>query len=616
MKRLAIDNVMKVGMRIADGHTITSSLIDDDNSTILAPVDIGEIPDANLIHTPGLPAHFYDYQCRSYVGYSPGIDRVKIHSNIVLAKIHAKLKARDHALWAYLVHRSERWLLNRDQHVIHKHDAETFIGGDRADLLQSLTRLTGATMTVSAVDDNGKRVDFGTNFLNFGLESGADGMLAYWFPKPLLYFLAEPGVYSLFHLETFRRFETPAGARLFMMMQMEVGKKLVNANEVTLTREDMHWIFGCFNGVRARREGELFEEILEVQPWSDFDRHVLRKAIAEINRYADFLIWCRENKTGKGSRIFSCTFFVRIKTSEEKMATARGNIPSQDEIKDSIFRRRVGYTPAGALPKRKRYDQPQTKHLKDINFGLSYVVTADTRYKSEKMAKAAGMSITNLDYIFDAWQVSCAMNRKHNLTHFDADKHWISHLSRRCNVTRSNNDAEYRDFISMHPQSEARREAIFDTKIRAYARRELISDGIRLYMRHLEKEKQQRPREQYVVDGGRLGGMALAVLRWPLESWDEQPPVDPYQDHQARTDAGSNPYDYAMSDDQVAAFRAESERLEPLYRRMMGFRAEAERLEPIYRRLMGEPSPLNQSDEDAQADAEAATAWMYAEETT
>jgi uncharacterized protein (DUF433 family) len=345
---------------------------------------------------PGYDSTEYPYGGRRYFGRrAPWIDAVKFHAWVVHAYMQSKFTAADLALFGYLIHFARNHCrgghANTAQYVIPKRHCETFLGTDFAGLEASLIRLMQGRILCRYADEAGKTHTFGSNLLNFDIERGGRGTLTFSFPHTLNCDLMNPAVYSLIHLEVLRKFQTTAGAKLFLLLQRIVGIDLANNRYIELTRYEMHWMLGLMAGTKTLTEGGLFKTLLEVAPWNDFDRRVLRRAIDEVNRHTGINVYYQQNCVGKGGRIYSVTFFVETKLHSTAKAPA-GVAPPQAAIKNSLFERRVGRTIYGALPVAKKYAAPATMHPNSPHRGLLFETTREIEGQVLQMWKSAGMS--------------------------------------------------------------------------------------------------------------------------------------------------------------------------------------------------------------------------------
>jgi hypothetical protein len=380
-----------------------------------------------------------------YVGYGKGTDVAKISATLVGHYAHTEFAARDHALVGYLIHRAYRQIGLARRHSVPARDAMIYLGGNRARLIESLNRLSNGLIEIAADNDDEPPCGITCKFLEFEYNEGTE-MVDFSFPVPLVEKLANPLIFALLSLEKLRRFKSVTAIRLFEIMSLRQHVRLENTNFIELDIQELHTVLGDFVGTKVERGDHGLIQALRPRTWSEYNRHVLQKAITEVNLVADFNVYAQVNKSvGRGRAVCSVTFFAKAKTLSEFSDARHGKVVSQDLLRRSLEWSKKNETPAGLLKPHKRYVAPNIHNRKSPYYGCEFQVSQDVMCKAETMAESVGLLALE---VVRTWQ-DIAAKKDGRSKKFDPDKNFMRYLERRCNVARSNRKIARRDFLSL-----------------------------------------------------------------------------------------------------------------------------------------------------------------------
>jgi hypothetical protein len=360
-------------------------------------------------------------------------DVAKLASELVRSALYTSFKAIDHQLLAYLVHWAGNKIGQPVEHVIPRHVVYRFLDCERRDLVASLDRLADGHIAFEGRDAAGHFLNFRCNILNFCLDDASE-TLTYSFAIPIVAHMADPPVFALIHLEKLRRFKTGAGARLFMLLTLEMGKRLQNSNLVTFNRQQMHAVFGDFAGVVGERDAAgQFAMDFEPRPWPEFDRHVVRRAVAECNEIAPF--WVRAQiKRGHHNSVEAVIFQAQAKTHDD---VYKARSLTAAEIDERMDWSRRNCTPYGNLRPEKKYIAPPVVHGGSPQRDLTYKLDAHTLAEGFDMMRKAGIHGDVAEQHVRNWS-DAAVKYGPTRKNFRAGTHFLNFIRRRCHVATAN----------------------------------------------------------------------------------------------------------------------------------------------------------------------------------
>lgn len=169
---------------------------------------------------------------------------------------------------------------------------------DRIGKLQSsLERLGKGFIEIDYIDaETGDPRAMYAHYLSSDVSSTGSGMLKFAFDQILVHFLSEPKIFGLVSVSRVRDLKTIASQKLYEMMALQYRKK---TPEWRCSVEELRSFF------QAGDKNPRFD---------NFRKHVIEKAIADVNAIAEFDIIVDYIRGGKGGSVVEIVFTARIKS--------------------------------------------------------------------------------------------------------------------------------------------------------------------------------------------------------------------------------------------------------------------------------------------------------------
>lgn len=219
------------------------------------------------------------------------LGQVKKTRSVIMHRAEGELEAIDGKLFNLLLRLAATRKDHRSYGVyqVRLDDVLAFLNGATPlDVNKSLRRLGEVNIEIDYEDaaTRQKRVML-MRFLSFDGTTSGNGMLKWTFDPVLVQLLDQPGVYTRLDLNTIRKFDTLAAARLYEVMMLYAGRAYAKTWRVSVP--EFYRFCGQFNE-RAR--------------FTNFRSRVLEPAVSEVNEHAPFSVekeYVRD--TGRGRRV-------------------------------------------------------------------------------------------------------------------------------------------------------------------------------------------------------------------------------------------------------------------------------------------------------------------------
>lgn len=281
----------------------------------------------------------------------------------------------DNSLFNYLLLRTYNDI-NPEQQVyrVPVQEVMEYLRIDRISKLQaSLERLGKGFIEIDYLEpETGDYRTMYAHYLSSDVSSTGSGMLKFAFDPILVHFLPEPKVFGLVSVSRVRDLKTVASQKLYEMMALQYRKK---TPEWRCSVDELRTYF------QAGDKNPRFD---------NFKKHVIEKAVSDVNAIAEFDIVVDYVRGGKGGGVVEIVFTALVKshtrlieasavksprTSKKKMADTK----TIDLLDGQTFEERGG--PAeltGAAIEKARDMIPETADInqliaewRDINRGRS-----------------------------------------------------------------------------------------------------------------------------------------------------------------------------------------------------------------------------------------------------
>lgn len=155
---------------------------------------------------------------------------------------------------------------------------------------QSLDRLWSRKITIDYTDQNNVEHTTKCHYISFSLSKIENADLHYAFDEVFMTFLGHPQVYGVIELDVAAKMRSPYALRLYEIMRMIYGR--------TVPKWEL--------SVAEFRE---YFEIGDKYDRFDFLRkHVIEKAVEEVNANAEFSVEVDYNRAGRGGKVETMSF--------------------------------------------------------------------------------------------------------------------------------------------------------------------------------------------------------------------------------------------------------------------------------------------------------------------
>lgn len=233
------------------------------------------------------------------------LGRVKKARSVIMHRAEGELKAIDGKLFNLLLSLAAKRKDHRSYGVyqVPLDNVIAFLNGATPLAVnESLRRLGEVNIEIDYEDaaTRQKRVIL-MRFLSFDGTTSGNGMLKWTFAPELVKLLDRPGVYTRLDLNTIRKFDTLAAARLYEVMMLHDGRAYAKTWRVSVP--EFYRFCGQFNE-RAR--------------FTNFRSRVLEPAVSEVNEHAPFSVeveYIRD--TGRGRQVHWIEFTPVPKSAQD-----------------------------------------------------------------------------------------------------------------------------------------------------------------------------------------------------------------------------------------------------------------------------------------------------------
>lgn len=234
-----------------------------------------------------------------------GLDIVKKGSSVIAAIAHEQFPFEpvDMHIFTYLLARFFYDIAPGVKHTLPVKDLLTYARLDRrSKLMDSLRRLSQGTIEVDYkqavpnTDLTEQRTMF-CHYLSADISHSEDGMMSFAFDPLIIPFIANPKVYGLIDKRVHSALKSMPAIRLYEMMSSNFRLK---TPEWTATVDELRAMMAV-----GEKHGRF----------DNFRRHVLEKAIADVNAVAEFDVEIAELVTGgKGGQVQQVVFRAEPKS--------------------------------------------------------------------------------------------------------------------------------------------------------------------------------------------------------------------------------------------------------------------------------------------------------------
>lgn len=230
---------------------------------------------------------------------------------------------------------------------------------------QSLERLWRVKITIEYTDEDSAAHTLRCHYLSYDMSNLEDGWLEYAFDPILIRFLRYPKVYSIIQLDVVAKFNCQYALRLYEVMQLHY-RKWQPVWELSMDE--------------ARSFFEVADKYDRVDHFKD---RLIKKAVEEVNKHAEFDVAVEYIRNGRGGKIVGLRFMTIAKSGERLRMLAGGGAPGS--------------------PRRRR--APRDARTMDMFKGMSdEELRVAPKLRSDTLAEAARIAVSqDIDLLVERW---------------------------------------------------------------------------------------------------------------------------------------------------------------------------------------------------------------------
>ena len=229
----------------------------------------------------------------------PPADEIKKAKSLVTARSEGgEFSALDRKVFNMLLSNAHRTLKTARTHRIPMSDLANSLTNGRVDRIKdALERLWSYKIAMDYSDESVTRT-LRTHYISFEYSNIENSILTYAFDPLIIDHIGDPKLYSLFSIDTMKKFSTEAAVRLYEYCMMYVNR---NHSDFYLDLDKMHEFFEV-DGVYLQR-------------FDHFRTKVVDKCVEEVNRFGEVSVEVDYRKAGRGNKIIGALFKTSRKSA-------------------------------------------------------------------------------------------------------------------------------------------------------------------------------------------------------------------------------------------------------------------------------------------------------------
>lgn len=269
---------------------------------------------------------------------------------------------------------------------------------------ESLERLWRYKIAMEYEDEAEKRI-LRAHYISYEMSNIENSILTYAFDPLLVDHIGDPKLYSLFSIDTMKKFSSETAGKLYEYCMMFANR---NHPQFYMTLEEMHRFFEV-DGVYVDR-------------FDHFRTKVIDKCIEEVNRFGEVSVSVEYARAGRGNKAIGATFKTHRKSAlgtaaaseamPQRIGARRGH---RDDATVDMFEMRTD----AEIRARPQFRQNTLDRAKMIIGSEGILDTYMEEWIASRSNRGFGM---NPDEDFLAWlEVKLAKDTKESMQDIDVD---------------------------------------------------------------------------------------------------------------------------------------------------------------------------------------------------
>lgn len=296
----------------------------------------------------------------------PDQEMKKAKSLVTARSEGGEFSALDRKVFNMLLSNAHKTLKTARTHRIPMSDLANSLTNGRVDRIkESLERLWHYKIAMDYSDESVTRT-LRTHYISFEYSNIENSILTYAFDPLIIDHIGDPKLYSLFSIDTMKKFSIEAAGRLYEFCMMYVNR---NHPDFYLELSEMHKFFEV-DGVYVER-------------FDHFRTKVVDRCVDEVNRFGEVSVEVEYRRAGRGNKIIGALF----KTSRK---SALGTAAASETMPPKI----------GA---RKTHRDESTVDMFELRTDAERRARPDLRESTQAMAKRLIGNEGTLDSFIDQW---------------------------------------------------------------------------------------------------------------------------------------------------------------------------------------------------------------------
>ncbi|EPX83547.1 Initiator RepB protein [Salipiger mucosus DSM 16094] len=291
-----------------------------------------------------------------------------------MARGKHQLDLQDMKTFLYLLHRSYNESADAGIQSVPVAELLNYLGHTSIKLMHRSLKNLGSVKIDIDYREGDDEHSVSCHFLSYDVSRTSNGMLEYAFDPILMRFIFEPQIYGKINMSLFSHFKTTHGAKLYEIMTLFKNRF---HRTWTVPVDEFRDRFGIGTDQYCR--------------FDNLKRHVIEKAVKEVNRIAPFGIDVSYIRGGKGGKVETLRFTVIPRTELPSEAVATGNDP----------------IPRGRDPKTVDMLTGQTDEENTLNLTVSDEALEEAVF----IMSSNGTDEGELERYLDDWRASVAGQR-------------------------------------------------------------------------------------------------------------------------------------------------------------------------------------------------------------
>lgn len=226
-------------------------------------------------------------------------DELKKARSLVMARSEGgEFAALDRKVFNMLLSNARRTLKTARTHRIPMSELATNLTNGRVDRIkESLERLWSYKIAMDYSEDSEVRT-LRAHYISYEMSNIENSVLTYAFDPLLIEHIGDPKLYSLFSIDTMKKFSTDSAGKLYEMCMMYA---LRSHRDFYMSLEELHKFFEV-DGVYVER-------------FDHFRTKIIDKCLDEVNRFGEVSVVVEYERAGRGNKAIGATFKTNRKSA-------------------------------------------------------------------------------------------------------------------------------------------------------------------------------------------------------------------------------------------------------------------------------------------------------------